>query len=722
MFANRNTKPKIQHVLLAALITFTAACTAEEAQLPADVPALPADMQARMKTLQLMAQKYRGLSYRNAVPSGALGEAGLKKKLGELIIEELPPEKMHAFEVGLKAFDFIPQDMNLGKYLPELLTSQVGGYYDPRRKYLITVKKDNDQLSDRMQETVLVHELTHAIQDQHFNLIKFMDGDTLSDKGAARQAIVEGDATLTMYDYFYNMNMEKLGMEEILNQMVKDPKALIEMSPDMPGKNEIMRAPPYLRDTLLFPYLQGWIFCMNLKKVGGQKLLDYAFTHDPPRSTEQILHPEKWHTNRDDPIEISFPDLGDDLAGYKKVKEGQLGEFGIRIFLREKLKDEETASNAAAGWGGDRFAVYENGDKRVLTWITEWDTDADAKKFKAAADKIGGEWKVEAAGARRVNIIRGDVGDATAINEKLAKASSKKPENTKIDLASIGVTPKSNENTVPDVTELLKTLTDNGGDGGLDLGELLKGVTQDNGDGKGDKKAAKKSDDKTDAVMNELLKQLDNGENEKVNGLDMKEMLKNPAIQEMMKGMMSQDRPQGTASDDGRTYTNDGLGFSIKAPADKKWKLDPKPPIPMASVLIQGPEELDGAPQVSVVSQALPMAMDIAAMGPMLEMGPKMAFKNYKKISAGNVEAGGKKGYELQYEGEQGGASLHCVQRMFTVGSTMLVVSGLCPASKWSGSEKAIKEILDSLTFTEAKKDAAKKQAPASDKLTEPER
>src|SRR6185295_7170055 len=134
---------------------------------------------------------------------------------------------MHAFEAGLKAFDFIPQDMNLGKYLPELLTSQVGGYYDPRRKYLITVKKDNDMLSDKMQETVLVHELTHAIQDQHFDLIKYMDGDSLTDKGAARQAVVEGDATLTMYDYFLNMDIAKLGMEEMMSQMLKDPKTLI---------------------------------------------------------------------------------------------------------------------------------------------------------------------------------------------------------------------------------------------------------------------------------------------------------------------------------------------------------------------------------------------------------------------------------------------------------------------------------------------------------------
>src|SRR5258708_27813453 len=116
----------------------------------------------------------------------------------------------------------------------------------------------------------------------------------------------------------------------------------------------------------------------------------------------------------------------------------------------------------------------------------------------------------------------------------------------------------------------------------------------------------------------------------------------------------------------------------------------------MASVMISSP---DKTAQVVVASQALPMAMDIQAMGPMLELGPKMAFKGYKKISGGNVESGGKKGYELQYEGEQGGIQLHCLQRMYSVGSNMLVVSGMCPADDWSTHEKAVKEVLDSFTL-----------------------
>ena len=269
-------------MLIAGLCSLSVSgADAKPVELPAGIQALPAALEARMKELIKSAEKFRGLPCRQAVPSGALGEEGLKRQMLEAFQDELPAEKMNPLEASLKAFHFIPQEMVLSKYYPELLTSQVGGYYDPKRKYLVLVQREDGLLgkeakekygadmANRMEETVLVHELTHAIQDQHFDLQKFTANDPLSDEGAAHTALVEGDATLTMYDFLMNMRIENFpGLEQIMNQLMKDPKQLIDMSPDMPGSKQMSEAPAWFRDNLLFSYLQGFVFCINVRKAG----------------------------------------------------------------------------------------------------------------------------------------------------------------------------------------------------------------------------------------------------------------------------------------------------------------------------------------------------------------------------------------------------------------------------------------------------------------------
>jgi hypothetical protein len=120
--------------------------------------------------------------------------------------------------------------------------------------------------------------------------------------------------------------------------------------------------------------------------------------------------------------------------------------------------------------------------------------------------------------------------------------------------------------------------------------------------------------------------------------------------------------------------------------------------------------------QVSVVSQALPIPIGIENMGPMLEMGPKMAVQNYKKLSAGFIETSGRKGYELQYEGDNGGQHLRSTQRVYTAGATMIVLTVMATADDWTTNEKAITETLNGFSLMDPKpapaKDASKKDAP----------
>ncbi|MFL6199441.1 MAG: hypothetical protein ACJ76J_09715 [Thermoanaerobaculia bacterium] len=384
--------------------------------LPAGVAPLPEALENRVEALLEEAEKYRGLEAKEAVPSGTVDDSALKKKMVESFQTDLPPEKLRPVEVALKAFGLVPESLDLVKFFPELLTSQVAGFYDPERHYLALVQREgeivpsSDLPADQVrkaEEAVLVHELTHALQDQHFHLETFASGQPLDDADVARVALIEGDATLVMMDFFSGRSLATLpGVEEMMGSFLDDPRRMLEAAPGIPGVAELASAPAWFQDTLLFSYFEGFRFSLSVRRKGGQELLDRAFTRDPPRSSEQILHPEKWHTKRDDPVVLPWPDLSRALPGWTKATEAQLGELTIRTLLRGALKKDERAAQAAAGWGGDRFAVYEKDGERLLAWLTEWDTDADAREFQGAARGLGRGWAVQRTG-RRVVVIRG---------------------------------------------------------------------------------------------------------------------------------------------------------------------------------------------------------------------------------------------------------------------------------------------------------------------------
>jgi hypothetical protein len=409
--------------------------------LPPGVSPLPEALESRVEALLDQAEKYRGLEAKEPVPSGTVDDPALRKKMVESFQKDLPPERLRPVEIALKAFGLVPERLELAKFFPELLTSQVAGFYDPERHYLALVQRnDRDgeivpstdlpaDMTKKADEAVLVHELTHALQDQHFHLETFASGQPLDDADVAKVALIEGDATLVMMDFFAEMSLASLpGIEETLGSFLSDPRKLLESTPGVPGAAELASAPAWFQDTLLFSYFEGFQFSLSARRKGGQALLDHAFTKDPPRSSEQILHPEKWHTKRDDPVILPWPDLSRVLPGWTKATEAQLGELTIRTLLRGALKKDERAAQAAAGWGGDRFGVYEKGSERLLAWVTEWDTEADAREFQAAAKDLGRGWAVQRAG-QRVVVIRGTLKkpERAALQAALASIRAERP-------------------------------------------------------------------------------------------------------------------------------------------------------------------------------------------------------------------------------------------------------------------------------------------------------
>lgn len=261
-----------------------------------------------------------------------------------------------------------------------LYDEQVAAFYDPDEHALYTF---NDLvLSSNLDKMLLAHEITHALQDQNFDLQKFplkvKDNDDL---GLATSALLEGDATVLMTRWY---------VENI------DPGKMLGDLGAMLGQNtaKLREAPSYMREMLLFPYQQGQQFVMALFASGGMEALDAAF-RNPPTCTKDILHPEKFLRQRTVPERIEIPAL--ESKDWRLIGNNTLGEFGTRFVLQQALGAFE-ATTIAQGWNGDRYHVYERGTNGPtgLVWITVWDDAQHATEFEDAYKKVAGKRSVPA--------------------------------------------------------------------------------------------------------------------------------------------------------------------------------------------------------------------------------------------------------------------------------------------------------------------------------------
>ncbi|RMF38710.1 MAG: hypothetical protein D6753_15390 [Planctomycetota bacterium] len=338
--------------------------------------------------------KIRGQSFVRPVEPTILDRDELRQELEQMLRQELTPEETRLMNATYKAFGFVSPDVDIESLMTELLTEQVAGFYDPEKERMVMiVERDQPQnpgflarlfgarpaFDKDEQKATLAHELTHALQDQLYDLdgmeARIKDDDDLL---LAFSALVEGDATLVMF-------AESTG-EDITQA---DPAALRAsfslmswLVPLSAGKS-YREAPPILRESLMFPYLEGMLFAVEIASRQGWQGLHRAFQH-PPESTEQILHPEKYFRDQayDPPRKIRVPDLPQALAEkWEHVGGNCLGEFQMTVLFKPVFGGRQ----AAAGWDGDRYEIYENADdKLAMVWVTVWDSPADAQQFKRA--------------------------------------------------------------------------------------------------------------------------------------------------------------------------------------------------------------------------------------------------------------------------------------------------------------------------------------------------
>jgi hypothetical protein len=350
--------------------------------LPRHHHAAPVRAQFDVARIAARVQTLRGLRFRHRpVPVRVTGAEARREGLEDLD-RSYPAARRRADEEVLKLLGLIGPRVDLRAVEGSVFGEGVAGYYDPRSKRLRIVDSAATE-NHALGEVTLAHELTHALEDQRFGLTD-TEGD--DDRALGRLALVEGSATMVMEQYLLRYLGTSAALAGLLNT---------DTGPKLPK---------FLEDQLLFPYLGGMRFVQALlARAGGRwTLVNLADRIRPPDSTEQVLHPDKWiRIETPLPVRPARPRLG---PGWRRTAAGTWGEWATRELVGD--------ARAAAGWGGDRYVLYQRpapgcaapcrrADVLVMRW--RWDTPRDAREFLVALRRWsagrGGAAVVDRAGA-----------------------------------------------------------------------------------------------------------------------------------------------------------------------------------------------------------------------------------------------------------------------------------------------------------------------------------
>lgn len=346
--------------VLALLLTFLSAS------------AFAASLEPQLRQVEAI----RGLKFTGDVKTASIDRAELPRRLREQMelsaaypLENWTPVLRALQLVDSKSDDVVPE-------LIDLYQSQVLAYYDPFTRTYYSIKQMPDAMAEHagvevLQEGVVLHELMHALQDQHFAIGKktaALRKDT--DAGMALHAVIEGEATLVMMAHM----LTQAGAS--LDDFVKNEAMLKTLM--AAASQETMKAEtaPYFAESLKFPYLQGLAFVLEAYKRGGWKALDALYS-DPPRSTREVLHPEDYFDKKfraEKWVEKSL------APGAKVLALEHLGEFHLAFLV---------GADSARGWLSDRATIAVNAKKETTVLLeTKWETPGRATVFAEAYEKF----------------------------------------------------------------------------------------------------------------------------------------------------------------------------------------------------------------------------------------------------------------------------------------------------------------------------------------------
>lgn len=336
---------------------------------------LSTDVLEEMHKIEQQTEKNRGLSLKGEITRALLTPDQLRQRVIDDFLKDYTPEDMAADQKVMYAFGLLPRDFDIKTLYTDLYSEQIAGFYDDETNEMVVVQGEGFEGPER--ETY-AHEFTHALQDEAYDLTNGLktDEETCrkdSEYCAAVQSLIEGDATLSEQLWLlYDATQQD---RDQIDQFYSDYQSPVYDS-----------APEFLKEDFLFPYDKGVNFVLGFYQQGGYPAVDKLY-QNLPVSTEQIMHPERYPDDK--PVKVELPDFSAALGdGWEEIDRNSVGEWYTYLILaygdqKNARQDEDAASKAAEGWGGDSYVVYSNdqNDGVALVYRSQWDTDADSSEF-----------------------------------------------------------------------------------------------------------------------------------------------------------------------------------------------------------------------------------------------------------------------------------------------------------------------------------------------------
>jgi hypothetical protein len=354
--------------------------------------------------IQVDVAEIRGLQFKHPVPIKVVS----REEWREYILGEMRrvPEVQHFWPVMRMLGIYKGPDLGPRENVVADMLGSPGAAYDARvGAFLLGTEFEGDH-----RKVVFAHELQHGMQDQHFDMQRYMldfiqSPDASSDEVLARASVIEGEAAFVDAQFQAKHAPTTLTTRDRMAAAIGDEglwdPAHWEKKLESPELDEQARArlrgmidastriPPFMIELTLCRYIDGMAFVRELQERGWSEVAK-LYGEYPPVSTEQILHPEKWFA-REEPARIGWPPFDADplFADWQLLLQDNLGERHWHVVFRAQGLSS-LGPAAAAGWNGDRYAVFrnKNSDAMLMLMYTSWDTPEDANEFADAYGRL----------------------------------------------------------------------------------------------------------------------------------------------------------------------------------------------------------------------------------------------------------------------------------------------------------------------------------------------